>query len=179
MVSIIFEVHATTFDNELQRGSGHSDVDLSPTGVKQAEEMRARYAGKNMAAVFCSDLKRSTKTAEIAFSGTGVTIVSDSRLRECDYGDYTRKPSAEIKKLKVTRIDTPFPDGQSYAQTTDLAKRFLKDLKINYDGKTVLVIGHAATQYALEHLLKGVSLRDAIEAPWAWQPGWFYELNEL
>ena len=119
MVSIIFEVHSTTFDNEAHLASGHNDGDLSPTGAGQAEEMRARYVGNNLAAVFCSDLKRATRTAEIAFNGTGVSIIRDSRLRECDYGDYTHKPSAEIKKMKVSRIDIPFPNGQSYTQTTE------------------------------------------------------------
>ena len=177
MINIIFEVHSTSLDNEAGLASGHFDVDLSPTGIKQAEEMRARYADKEPDAVFCSDLKRSARTAEIAFGKTGVPIVRDARLRECDYGDYTRKPSFDVKKVKPEHINIPFPHGQSYEETTDLFKKFLTDLQKGYDGKTVLIIGHAATHYAAEHLLAGVPLRNAIEAPWTWQPGWKDELT--
>lgn len=37
-----------------------------------------------------------------------------------------------------------------------------------------MIIGHKATQYGLEHWLKGVSIKDAITASWKWQPGWNY-----
>ena len=33
-----------------------------------------------------------------------------------------------------------------------------------------------ATFYALEHLVRGVPIELAMSAPWAWQPGWRYEL---
>jgi broad specificity phosphatase PhoE len=42
--------------------------------------------------LFCSDLQRSYKSAEIAFSNK-YPIIKDSRLRECNYGDLTRNPS--------------------------------------------------------------------------------------
>jgi alpha-ribazole phosphatase/probable phosphoglycerate mutase len=41
-------------------------------------------------------------------------------------------------------------------------------------GQTVLVIGHRATFYALEHLVAGVSLHTAVTSAWNWQPGWTY-----
>ena len=36
------------------------------------------------------------------------------------------------------------------------------------------VIGHFATHIALEHLLTGLSIEDALAVPFAWQPGWEY-----
>ena len=39
MVTIIFESHATSFDNENHLSSGHNDVGLSSLGEKQAKEL--------------------------------------------------------------------------------------------------------------------------------------------
>jgi alpha-ribazole phosphatase/probable phosphoglycerate mutase len=46
-----------------------------------------------------------------------------------------------------------------------------------FDACTVLIIGHRATFYALEHLLNGVPLPEAVASPWAWQPGWTFDLH--
>lgn len=179
MVTIFFESHATTKDNEQHLASGHCDVELSELGITQAKELGQRNDDEEFAAVFCSDLQRSYKTAEIAFASRKIKIIKDKRLRECDYGEFERKPSQMVDKLKSEHISKPFPGGQSYEQTTALVKDFLNGLLKNYDGKQILIIGHRATQYALENLIIGVPLKEAVLAPWAWQPGWVYPLKNL
>lgn len=174
-VTIIFESHATTFDNENHLSSGHNDVALSPLGVEQAKELGERRRGEHLDAIFCSDLERSYKTGEIAFGGS-VPIVRDARLREVDYGDMTQKPADDVTAMKPECIDVPFPNGESYAQSAARMKTFLEDLARDYDGKRVMIIGHRATQYGLENLINGVSLATIIPAPWKWQPGWEYML---
>jgi len=176
MITIIFESHSTSLDNEAHLSSGHNDVALSPLGGKQAKELGERYKDKKFDAIFCSDLQRSYKTAEIAF-GDKFPIIRDKRLRECDYGDLTQHSSSEVDLEKVKRIKTPFANGESYEQTSKRMKEFLKDLLKNYDGKTVMVIGHRATQYGLEHWIKGLSMEEIIPTPWSWQPGWIYYLE--
>ncbi len=177
MVKIIFESHGTTFDNEADLSSGIYDVALSPLGESQARELGKRYQSSDLAAVFCSDLQRSYKTAELAFAGENISIIKDKRLRECDYGDYTRQPYNQVKPLRASYITQPFPKGQSYEQAAQLVKEFLLDLLKYYDGRTVMIIGHRATQYGLEHWLKNVPLKEAVTASWHWQPGWVYSLD--
>jgi len=176
MVTIVFEPHGTTFDNEKELPSGHYDIELSPLGIQQSKEMGERYADDHFDAIFCSDLQRAYKSAEIGF-GKKWRIVTDPRLRECDYGEFTRKPEFWRKDEKVRRIHLPFPGGQSYTQTTAHMKSFLDDLKENFAGKRVMIIGHRATQYGLEHLINGIPLKKIISAPWKWQPGWTYKLK--
>ena len=67
MVEIIFESHGTTFDNEDHLSSGFYDVELSSLGLKQSKELGERYKDKKLDMIFCSDLQRSHKTAQIAF----------------------------------------------------------------------------------------------------------------
>jgi hypothetical protein len=46
-----------------------------------------------------------------------------------------------------------------------------------YEGRRIVVIGHRATFYVLQHLIDGTPLRDVIAAPWQWQPGWSYTVT--
>ncbi|HLE78428.1 MAG TPA: histidine phosphatase family protein, partial [bacterium] len=87
MISIIYETHATSLDNEQGLASGSYNVDLSELGEQQAKELGERHRDGPPDVVFCSDLRRAYRTAEIAFGGRGIPIIKDSRLRELDYGD--------------------------------------------------------------------------------------------
>lgn len=176
MVEIIFEAHGTTFDNEAHLSSGHNDVALSPLGIEQSKEMGERYRDNHFDAIFCSDLQRAFKSAEIGFSDKW-PIIKDARLRECDYGDLTQHPSEEVDREKPQRISVPFPNGESYMQTTARMKSFLDDLSKDYAGKRIMIIGHRATQYGLDHLINGVSLEQLVSTHFKWQPGWRYELK--
>ena len=175
MLTIIFEAHGTTFDNEAHLSSGWNDVALSPLGIKQSGEMGERYKNDHFDAIFVSDLQRAVKSAEIGF-GTKWPIIKDARLRECNYGDFTQKPSEQVDVQKPLRINEPFPNGESYTQTTVRMKSFLDDLKKNYDGKKVMIIGHRATQYGLENIINGLSLEKLITTHFKWQPGWEYKM---
>jgi len=175
MITIIFEAHGTTFDNEAHLSSGWNDVALSPLGEKQSKEMGERYKDDHFDAVFVSDLQRAVRSAEIGF-GDKWLIIKDARLRECNYGDFTQHPSEEVDVQKLLRITEPFPNGESYTQTNTRMKSFLEDLKKNYDGKRVMIIGHRATQYGIENYVNGLSSEQLIAQKFKWQPGWKYEL---
>lgn len=176
LVTIIFEAHGTTVDNEAHRASGWNDVALSSLGEKQSREMGERYRHETFDAVFCSDLQRSIRSAKIAFADRDFNIRTDPRLRECNYGTMSGQPSSAVDPEKPRHIDKPFPKGESYTQTTARMKIFLDDLQRDFAGKKVMIIGHRATQYALENLILKRPLAEVIPAPWKWQPGWAYTL---
>jgi 2,3-bisphosphoglycerate-dependent phosphoglycerate mutase len=113
-VVFLFETHATSLDNETGLASGWFDAPLSAKGERQARALGERRREDDLAAVFCSDLTRAFRTAEIAFQDRPVSIVRDVRLRECHYGALTRRPAIEIDARRADHITTPFPDGESY-----------------------------------------------------------------
>jgi broad specificity phosphatase PhoE len=102
--------------------------------------------------------------------------VRDARLRECDYGDLTGAPASRVAAERLRRVDEPFPGGESYRQVVERTRTFLRDVAADRPSARVLVIAHSANRWALEHLLDGVALEDAVAAPFAWQPGWEYRL---
>jgi broad specificity phosphatase PhoE len=178
MVTLIFESHATTKDNESNLTSSSYDVELSAVGQQQAADLGERYKGKPIDIIFCPDSQRAYTTAVIAF-GDQFPIVQDERLRECDYGDMTRHSADKIHQLKAQYIDNPFPAGESIREAFDRVKDFLDFALKNYDGKTIMIIADHGIQQALEHWIKGTPIEELVGKRWSWQPGWFYELKNI
>jgi broad specificity phosphatase PhoE len=170
-----FETHATSVDNERGVASGHLDVGLSEAGRQQAAELGCRYADRQLTAVFTSDLARAIDTAAIAFGERGLSRLADPRLRECDYGSWSGCPVQQMNEARLEFVEQPFPGGESYRDVVRRTGNFLADL--DQRSGPVLVIGHRATWYAFEHLLRERDLAMVIAAPWAWQPGWEYSLQ--
>lgn len=177
MITIVFEAHSTTLDNEAHRASGWVDVDLSELGKKQCIELKDRYKDKPVDAIFASDLQRAVKSGVSLANELKIPIYPDARLRECNYGDLDGRNKSEVDGQKKDRIKVPFPNGESYEDCMQRMQSFLNYLRENFDGKTVMIIGHRATQYGLEHIINGKDLVSCVSDPWQWQPGWAYELK--
>lgn len=176
-MKIVFEAHATTLDNEAKVVSGWNDVALSKLGEKQARELGKRYKLEDFDAVYCADLQRAYRTAQLAFPEiNSVKLLLDWRLRECDYGDHTLSPRDKVDADKISRIKKPFPNGESYEQAMTRLKSFIDDLRSS-GHKYVLIIGSRATHYGLDYWIDGKNLEELVSTKMVWQPGWEYELK--
>ncbi len=154
--------------------------ELSELGTKQSEELKEQIRDKKFDVVFCSDLKRAVDSAKLAFERQ-VLIITDERLRECNYGRYNGSQSSVVEPMHEQRITERFSDGESYEDVKARMADFLEFLKKNYDGKSVAIVSHKAPQLALEVLLKNKSWKQVFAEDWrktkAWQPGWNYVLE--
>jgi 2,3-bisphosphoglycerate-dependent phosphoglycerate mutase len=173
-VQVVFETHSTTVDNEAGIATGWLPGELSVLGRQQAAELGRRRADDGIAAVFCSDLARAVETVATAFEGTGIPVLLDWRLRECDYGSLTGMPAAQMRAHRAEYLDRPYPGGESWRQATTRVGRFIADLTLRWSGQRVLVIGHSATHWGLDIALLGTPLEERASRPSAWQPGWEY-----
>jgi 2,3-bisphosphoglycerate-dependent phosphoglycerate mutase len=176
-VHIVCETHSTTTDNESGIATGGLPGQLSVTGEQLAAELGRRRTGDGISSVFCSDLARATQTAAIAFAGSGIPVLADWRLRECDYGELNGAPAALVQGQRAKRLDLPYPGGESWRQAVARISWFLGDLPRRWAGQRVLVIGHVATRWGLDHSLRGIPLEELAAADVPWQPGWEYLLN--
>lgn len=180
MIKITYFVHGTSTDNEKEISSGWSDVELSELGKKQSLELKDQISGKKFDVVFCSDLSRAVRSANLIFNES-VKIVHDERLRECNYGKFNAQPSAVVEPMQEKCISEKFPQGESYEDVKARMAEFLEFLKKYYDGKNVAIVAHKAPQLALDVLLKSKTWNQAFAEDWrktkAWQPGWEYNLK--
>jgi 2,3-bisphosphoglycerate-dependent phosphoglycerate mutase len=176
-IHIVCETHSITEDNERGIATGWFPGRLSRLGRERAAELGRRRAADGIAAVFCSDLARARQTAHIAFGNSATPVLLDWRLRECDYGILNGSPAAELQANRADHIDLPYPAGESWRQAVTRVGRFLDDLPLRWSGQCILVIGHVATRWGLDHLLHGVPLENLAAADFSWQPGWEYTID--
>jgi broad specificity phosphatase PhoE len=175
-VELVFETHSITVDNQRGIATGWNDGRLSERGRGLGAGLGERRRNHGVDAIFSSDLGRAVETAEIAFAGSDIPVHLDARLRECNYGEWNGMPVARLAAERRHRIREPFPGGESYLDVVDRVADFLADLARDWEGRRVLVVGHSATRWALDHLLAGVPLEDLVDAPFEWREGWEFLL---
>lgn len=177
-VKIKYFVHGTTTDNASKLCSGWKEAMLNDLGKEQAINLGnvSKDRGDKFDIVITSDLKRAIESSLLAFSQ--YERITDSRLRECNYGDL----DGEHKSLVIyeDHIEERFPNGESLLDVEKRMREFVSWLKENYDGKSVAIVAHRAPQLALEVISKGITWEEANKNDWRktgdWQPGWDYEI---
>jgi alpha-ribazole phosphatase/probable phosphoglycerate mutase len=150
-IHITYFVHGTTTDNEKNISSGWFDVSLSPLGIQQSIDLKEHVKDKKFDAVFCSDLQRAIDSAKLTFENT-VPIITDARLRECNYGTYNAQSSDIVEPLQEQNITDRFSKGESYEDVKERIADFIDFLKQHYDGKNIAIVAHKAPQLALDVL---------------------------
>jgi broad specificity phosphatase PhoE len=132
--------------------------------------LRSRYAGQYFDVVYTADTQRAYDTACLISVGRPIPILRDARLRECDYGNFEGRPRADMDLARAAAIRVPFPHGESYEQAAVRMRSFLEELAAECDGQQVLLIGHSAPLWMLEHWLRDRPLEAAVgmfpERPW-------------
>lgn len=90
--------HGETEWNVQKRWQGIADVPLNEVGERQAM-LLAEYMRENhtLHSIYCSDLTRARKTAEAIGKLTGVTPISDPRLREFNVGVFQGHTGPELE----------------------------------------------------------------------------------
>jgi len=175
-IDIGFVTHELTEDNESGHATGWLPGTLSAQGRTNAARVGSRSVCARIDAVFTSDLARAVETVELAFPESSIPIVKDWRLRECDYGTLNGAPAAEVHGARGAYLERPYPQGESWSQAVARVGRFLQDLPVRWAGRRILVVGHVATRWGLEHFLNGTDLATLVGEEFVWQEGWEYVL---
>jgi len=175
VTTVVYETHSTSEHNEAGIATGWLGGALSAAGRAQAIELGERRRDDGIELVVASDLWRAVETAAIAFEGSGIPLRVDWRLRECDYGRLTGMPRTVLDEQRVRRVDEPWPGGESWRQAVARVSSFLDEVR----GERLLLIGHVATRWALDHRVNGRPLEELAAEEFDWQPGWEYELDAM
>jgi 2,3-bisphosphoglycerate-dependent phosphoglycerate mutase len=175
-IELVFETHSWSEDNDEGLATGWNHGRLSERGQVHAQELGDRRRNDGIAAVFTTDLGRAVETATLALEGSSIPVLHDWRLRECDYGDLNGAPAEEVHAHRRHYLDQPYPHGESWRGAAARVGRFLDDLPLRWNGCRVLVIGHVATRWGLDHFINGDLLEDLIVADFAWREGWEYRI---
>ncbi len=91
------------------------ETPLSERGVEQATRLASRLAGKRVAAILCSTLRRATMTAEPLSSILQVPLTLRADLQERNYGDVRGLPYDEVG-VSILDPDYEPPGGETWRE---------------------------------------------------------------
>jgi alpha-ribazole phosphatase len=149
--------HGDVALGEPRRFIGHLDVPLSPLGERQAAVQAERLRAAPLAAVFCSDLTRARRTAEIIAAPHGLEPAVTPALREMDMGRWDGLSAAELTAREpvalaewMARIaELPIPGGESVGDLAERAWPAFEALVRAHAGRCVAVVAHGGTNRVL------------------------------
>ena len=163
MSRLILVRHGRTKLHHDERFWGKTDVELSDTGIMQAEQLRDRLAKEKINAIYTSQLSRARVTAEIIAAKHGVNVQTCSDLNECNFGFVEGLTFTEIQQLHPELAETlsgfdtlaQFPGGESFTELDERVQSLLPRLTKHKEKETVLIVAHGGTLLLLIcHLLE-------------------------
>ena len=164
MATVILARHGRTAANATGVLAGRSPgVHLDDTGRGQARSAAERLSGVALAGVVSSPLQRCRETARLL--APDHRPVTEQRLSECDYGEWTGRPLRELSKEKLWRTvqaqpsAARFPGGESLQEMSARAVAAVRERDAAYDAEA----GEHAVWLAVSHgdVIKAV-LADAL-----------------
>src|SRR5689334_3952147 len=88
--------HGQTPLNESGVLRGRADPPLDETGREQASRLGAVLGPRNPSLVVASPLQRAVQTAQPVAGPAGLTVITDQRLTDRDYGPWTGTPREPV-----------------------------------------------------------------------------------
>ena len=167
MSRLLLVRHGDTELNSAERYWGHSDVKLSAAGLSQAERLRDRLAIEKIDAVYSSDLRRASVTAETIASRHQLAVITCAELREINFGELEGLTFDEVSQLypEVTRLwvernpALKYPGGESIDEFSKRVSKFLGRLEEHAEDETILIVAHSGVLRTLICLLLGIELQ--------------------
>ena len=154
MVRLYLMRHGETVDNVNRILQGQTDGRLNENGLRMAEEASRRMAGEAIDVFFSSDLGRCVDTCRIMARPHGKPIVQTPLLRERDWGSFTGLYIPDLKGRE-------WPDDiETTEQMRMRAETFLHWIRAEYQGKSLLVVGHGIINLVILSILSGKPMRD-------------------
>lgn len=152
-----------------------ADVELSETGIQQAEAVRdhLRTLPEEQwpTAIVSSPYRRARQTAEIVADGLDVPFVVDERVRERDLGAFDGmtwigiEQEYEKESKRRARVGKYYyrpPGGESWCDVVLRVRQVLLELQERYAGERLWVFAHQATIMSFRVALEGLEEQEIL-----------------
>lgn len=145
-------------------GSGGSDPELSPAGLRQAAAVAEALAARGtIQSVISSPLRRCRETAQAVADRLGLTVTVEEGLREVDFGAWEGLTFAEVQQRFPDDLQAwldspkaaPTGGGESFMSATRRISATRDRLLSAHAGRTVLLVTHVTPVKILVRLALG------------------------
>lgn len=159
MITLYLARHGQTEENNAHIFQGHLPGKLTEEGISQAKKLGQELRSIPFDHIVHSDLERARLTAELIRGERPIPTTPTFLLREIDWGSWTGKPISDVK------LASRPSDAESEEMLYDRAKRFITFLKENFDGQTILAIGHGMINRRIIAAIQGLPVNEVRSVP--------------
>ena len=133
-----------------KRYNGHIDLDITENGREQMWRLAGRLTGEKIAAVYSSDLIRSTKGADIISRSLELTYTPLRELRERSIGKWEGLTAEEIKERfpgeyaawRADLLNYRPPDGECLLDVRERILPVYKKLVDSHPDQAIAMLLH-------------------------------------
>ena len=159
--------HGETDWNQAGLLQGQTDIALNDQGLEQAHDAAERLKKVPFEIAFCSPLIRAKRTAEIIIGDRKITLTTDERLRELNFGPWEGVDIQSIKDAASQPFTNPGsyipPVGaESFAQLYKRSGEFVDQVLLPLEGtyETVLVVAHGGVNRSILNPVLNIPVDD-------------------
>ncbi len=127
------------------------DYPLTERGVAQAEATARHFAGKDIAAIYASPLRRAAQTAEIIAATLRLPVRTIESFREVNVGALELQPPCEeswelhdriFADWFSGRVSSCFPDGEDHTTLAQRMRLGLLEALAAHDDQHIIIVAH-------------------------------------
>ena len=124
-------------------------IHLNELGRREAAALAERLDGVPVRAIYSSPLERCRETAAPLAKARGLPVRIRRRLIEVDYGEWTGRPIAQLRRTKLWRqvmfgpSGARFPGGESLLEVQARAAEEVRAIAEEHGRGVVVVVSHA------------------------------------
>jgi len=169
---IILIRHGQSIGNATKTILGHTDLDLSELGYKQAEATSNALKTEKIDQIYSSDLKRAYNTAYFHAKIRDLDIIKSENLREVYLGAWEGQTINNIiEKWGREAVEKDwlgnfglfsFPEGEKIMHAGVRFYNEILRISAANEGKTILVTSHAAVIRAFWSIISNVEPKDIV-----------------
>ena len=159
--------HGETDWNQAGLLQGQTDIALNVQGLEQAHDAAERLKKVPFEIAFCSPLIRAKRTAEIIIGDRKITLTTDERLRELNFGPWEGVDIRTIRDAASQPFTNPGsyipPVGaESFAQLYHRSGEFVDQVLLPLEGtyETVLVVAHGGVNRSILNPVLNIPVDD-------------------
>ena len=159
--------HGETDWNQAGLLQGQTDIALNAQGLEQAREAAERLKEVPFEIAFCSPLIRAKRTAKTIIGDRKITLTTDERLRELNFGPWEGVDIRTIKDAASQPFTNPGsyipPEGaESFAQLYQRSGEFVDQVLLPLEGtyETVLVVAHGGVNRSILNPVLNIPVDD-------------------
>ena len=131
--------HGETDWNKIGKLQGHTDIELNPNGIIQANACADYLSNVPFELIITSPLKRAKQTAKIIAEKKNVPLIEMQEFIERNYGD---AEGMTVEECQIKFPDRQYPNQESKEDVRERVMNGLQQIQKEHKVSNIILVAH-------------------------------------